>query len=659
MASLSTRKGRTLGSGKPANPVIPDRLRSPEVISPSQSSVSLSSQISTSKSSNDGTDISTAATLQAQSHAAAASASSRMVCPICNDEMVTLLQLNRHLDDVHKHLEVEEQDEVKTWFKTQMVKAKKFQPLAVLNQKLKGLDVFESNDERRPVSGHASSSGHASPEPSIARAVDREELITREHWQRYTRDNTCSDPMCDKQLRGLNGNINCRKCGKLFCEEHSMYQMKLSRSAQHDPVRGYWYRVCETCYKSRQGYNDHTSAERNHMDLFSAARRKAVDKSYLEVSRLEKRLTKLLQILSNPQLERDKGTVSYLWSFSGAKSQRRQAEETVVDWEDDAGVSNCPFCSQEFSGYTFRKHHCRLCGRVVCSDPATNCSSEVGLDITLPSKDPNIKPAPVSVDVRMCKDCKHVVFSKADFKQSLAVDRPDHRAFQNLKQFERGIRMMLPRFQKLLSALQDPDIPPTTAVLSDATRVRKRLTDSFTQFEVASRRIRDLPSRSVAQMKLQKAVYAQASSFLHLHMLPLKSLPKILKHASPHGRSISSSTIDGHLAPEANGHARGPMSTIQRSALQNIESSSQPSSASRLSSLETEEKTVREQLIVLEEQKFMVGEMLADSQRRRKFEEVESLSRNVEDLTKECDHLQGVLAGLRTQVEDVWTGTNS
>ena len=37
-----------------------------------------------------------------------------------------------------------------------------------------------------------------------------------------------------------------------------MYQMKLSRSAQHEPVRGIWCRVCETCYKSRPGYNDYT-----------------------------------------------------------------------------------------------------------------------------------------------------------------------------------------------------------------------------------------------------------------------------------------------------------------------------------------------------------------------------------------------------------------
>lgn len=140
-----------------------------------------------------------------------------------------------------------------------MVKAKKFQPLAALNQKIKGLEVFESNEERRTSSAPRpdSRSAHASPEPSAPRPVEPEELVTREHWQRYTRDDSCSDPMCGRRLGAANGNVNCRKCGKLFCDEHTLYQMKLSRSAQHEPVRGCWCRVCETCFKSRPGYSDH------------------------------------------------------------------------------------------------------------------------------------------------------------------------------------------------------------------------------------------------------------------------------------------------------------------------------------------------------------------------------------------------------------------
>jgi len=106
-----------------------------------------------------------------------------------------------------------------------------------------------------------------------------------------------------------------------------------------------------------------------------------VDKSYLEVSRLEKRLTKITQLLTDQQLDQEQSALGFLWSFSSAKAQRHNLERSVVDWEDDASVLQCPFCQQEFSNYTFRRHHCRLCGRVICGDPLTACSTNVGLDV--------------------------------------------------------------------------------------------------------------------------------------------------------------------------------------------------------------------------------------------------------------------------------------
>ena len=234
-----------------------------------------------------------------------------------------------------------------------------------------------------------------------------------------------------------------------------MYQMKLSRSAQHEPVRGFWARVCETCYKSREGYNDHIGVERDHSKAFKSIRQKAVNKSYLEIGRLEKRLTKLTQFLTDTRIEQDQSTFAYLRSFSGAKSQQRLLEETVVDWENDQTVSHCPFCHQEFSNYSFRRHHCRLCGRVVCSDLATGCSTKVGLDVQTPLDNTLEKSTNrTSVDVRMCKECKQTLFGKADFAQEIALEPPDQRAYHNLKQFERGIRAMLPRFHKLLATLQ-------------------------------------------------------------------------------------------------------------------------------------------------------------------------------------------------------------
>lgn len=383
--------GRVLGSGRNLSPAVNPRppaqhRRNASLLSPSESSLSLSSQTSNSPASTAETrdDIGSKVLLPSPENAQA-NASSRLVCPICNEEMVTLLQLNRHLDDNHQNLVEEEQDEVKNWFELQMQKAKKFQPLAVLNQKLKGLDVFESNDAPTPPpSTHPY--GPAPPQEPVHIRRDPEEDVTRHHWQRPTYRDVCSDPLCARPistqmtLGGNNSAVNCRCCGKLFCEDHTMYQMRLSRQAKHDPVRGVWCRVCETCYKSREGYNDHHGFDRDHFADFAKIRRKRVDREHMEVSRLEKRLTKLTQLLANPPPP-DESAASTFWPLSGAKNQRKVLEQSIITWEEDAKVSHCPFCQQEFSTYSFRRHHCRMCGRVVCGDPKTACSTEIGLNI--------------------------------------------------------------------------------------------------------------------------------------------------------------------------------------------------------------------------------------------------------------------------------------
>ncbi|KAL8660705.1 MAG: hypothetical protein Q9202_006285 [Teloschistes flavicans] len=621
---MSARKlggGRILGSGKnlsPAAATLPPRTTSLQ--SPYASSISVNSSVSTS---TDPQDINSRISFDQtddSNGASATSAASVLFCPICNEEMVTLLQLNRHLDDQHKNLEEFKQDEVKDWFKTQMVKAKRFQPLAVLNQKFKSLDVFESNDPPRSPSLVPSSV------PQERAAPDPDEVIKRDHWQPHGPHDRCSDPACGRRLDSNNGTVNCRQCGKLFCDEHTMYQMKLSRSAQHEPVRGLWCRVCETCYKSREGYSDRSGLEHDHTADFIKMRRKTVDKTLLEVSRLEKRLTKLTQLLTNPP-ELDVSPGNMLWSFSNGKNQRKQLEQSIVTWEDDASVPQCPFCQQEFSTYTFRRHHCRLCGRVVCGDPFTDCSAEVGLNVA--ANHHTEKPSgEVGIDIRMCKECRKTVFSKQDFATSLSYRPPDVKAYENLMQFERGIRLILPKFQRLLLALQDPNKPPSPETLAEAAKVRKRLTDSFGQYNVAARRIRDMPTESSTQQKLQTAIFQQASSFLHVHMLPLKALPKIMKHATPSDR----------LMP--NGKSQGALASIKFS---DMDTASQASSSSVISALEGEEKALREQLMVLEEQSFMVKEQIADASRRRKFDEVSSLSQNVEDLSREMDHVQGQL----------------
>lgn len=560
---------------------------------------------------------------------------------------MTLLQLNRHLDDDHQELPEVEQDEVKNWFEKQVTKAKKFQPLVVINQKLKGLDVFESNNELA-ASAPLRTDGPSDRPLQHVRPPDPDEVVTRAHWQRSGYNDVCTEPSCGKPLGARNGSINCRKCGRLFCEDHTMYQMKLSRAALHEPVRGFWCRCCETCYKSRDGYNDHHGFARDRTSAFDKLRRPRVEKRNLEIAKLEKRLSRLTALLADPPPE-VAGSGGYLSVVAGNKHDPKKViEQSVVAWEEDVKVARCPFCQQEFGNWTFRRHHCRICGRVVCSDPKTGCSTNVGLNVAANSstrKPPrpssnsssSDKKGTVNVDVRMCRDCKGTIFSHMDFEAEAASTPPVQRAYSNLLQFERGIRPLLASFQRTLPMLNDPDNLPTSQQLADAAKIRKRLVDSFGKYDLAAKRIRNLPTKNETEKKLQEAIFRQASNFLHLHMLPLKSLPKMLKHATPHGRALPRTASSSSSALARIGGER------------DADSNSQMSSTSSIQAMEKEEKELRERLIVLEEQRFLVQEMVADATKRRKWDEVGALSGNLEDLRQEIDGISGQLEGMDFQ----------
>lgn len=81
------------------------------------------------------------------------------------------------------------------------------------------------------------------------------------------------------------------------------------------------------------------------------------------------------QALSN--LSRSAATIS-ISSKRPIPSRHRSSQQSVIlpQWQPDQDVTACPVCGTQF-GFWYRKHHCRKCGKVVCS----NCSQH---RITIP-----------------------------------------------------------------------------------------------------------------------------------------------------------------------------------------------------------------------------------------------------------------------------------
>jgi len=72
--------------------------------------------------------------------------------------------------------------------------------------------------------------------------------------------------------------------------------------------------------------------------------------------------------------------------------------QTRMHWEKNDHVLECHICLRTFSLF-FRRHHCRICGRIFCN----NCTLKVGSDLMPISGRPRVG------HIRMCYGCRSTV----------------------------------------------------------------------------------------------------------------------------------------------------------------------------------------------------------------------------------------------------------
>ncbi|GAN04340.1 vacuolar segregation protein pep7 [Mucor ambiguus] len=488
-----------------------------------------------------------------------------ILCPICQVNCNTIQNLNRHLDIEHN--EEDSKGALLSWLRN----AQKKVQTSLATPMKSGLSPTGSSSSSSNIKQWVEPSlmnsfqnlslSNTNPTFFVSDTDRQDGFVTRDHWQRETGNDKCNIPGCNKVV-GKSG------VGKQHCRRQ--YEIKLNRQAHHDPEHGIWCKVCSNCYIGRKGYMDHDGATRSKTAFFLKQRERTIDRVYLESNRLEKRLEKLARIhqsadskksngnggdlqrlnsgllspssasLNSFTLDRSDSTssrdslgsmlspkssfVSNSNSILSMKLKYRDGEQSVTKWEDDRTVKACPYCENSFTLIN-RKHHCRLCGKVVCGN--ARCSKMIPLFTDMSSD--TFDDEPVG-DTRACRDCQRSVFRRKLRNEEASKPLPIIQLYNQLSITRKNIEKQLPKFHETILMLERENVKAHThESFIKAAKIRKSLLDNFTLYDTLAKSIKTLPVRSACMKRLQANICNAANIYLQQNMLPLQMLPRILK----------------------------------------------------------------------------------------------------------------------------------
>jgi len=78
-------------------------------------------------------------------------------------------------------------------------------------------------------------------------------LPTREHWKEDAKSAICDEATCTRYFTYFTRRHHCRRCGNIFCDEHSRYVIPLDQDASYHP-QGTRVRACAFCWSEYKGW---------------------------------------------------------------------------------------------------------------------------------------------------------------------------------------------------------------------------------------------------------------------------------------------------------------------------------------------------------------------------------------------------------------------
>ncbi|GBP40939.1 Rabenosyn-5 [Eumeta japonica] len=264
-------------------------------------------------------------------------------------------------------------------------------------------------------------------------------------------------------------------------------------------------------FNSRERQYDEEQAigiVRSSTDYFKAVRSTRLERYATETNKLLIRLDKLMcNLPTDPNL-------------------RKQHEQNVVPWLDGSSVKLCPNCAKTFN-LTRRKHHCRLCGSILCHDCSVFLDLNVARSMVDPSKSCSSSTSDLEVSdangLRLCEHCYNLIELRKEVQDSRNLKTNFVTAYEQMTTLMEQAKPAVTMYEKMCQSLFDGE---TTYILSDVNAMRGRIGKLAEGIDALSKQIAAFPVEpGTRQHKLQNSIRQAAAYYIKEELLSLRKLP--------------------------------------------------------------------------------------------------------------------------------------
>ncbi|XP_021949113.1 rabenosyn-5 [Folsomia candida] len=275
---------------------------------------------------------------------------------------------------------------------------------------------------------------------------------------------------------------------------------------------------------------------RSSFEDFRKIRSGRMERYAAESNKLKIRLSKLVS-----GLEKFPGLMTKSTAGFQDSSEWKAHEKSVVNWLEEKPVTRCPECTQAFS-LLRRKHHCRLCGSILCDDCSGFIPLAESFEILHSERKIRESSACASITFRTCVHCARILrqesqspFSKYNKKGADSTEKTLLEVYGTIREKMAEIDNLLPQLVTVVESIRSGE---TLYSREEGNSLRSKLLRATEQIDLLSKQISTLKCESSSMLMLQQRIRQNCVAYIRDFIRSVPVVPDAADDSSSTSSSI-------------------------------------------------------------------------------------------------------------------------